>query len=160
MIKDAETRINSPSKLKEKIKEIKEEHLLGIEKRSDIYLLAVLNMILMGDGSSNIVHKDSLRDYEGIYEQGELKGKKFPANVFLLNPPYSADGKGMIFVKKALESMNGGRAVILIQENAGSGSGLPYTKDILRTIRLLQVFICQIYFVEKQVFKQQYMCLI
>ena len=60
MIKDAETRINSPSKLKEKIKEIKEEHLLGIEKRSDIYLLAVLNMILMGDGSSNIVHKDSL----------------------------------------------------------------------------------------------------
>ena len=137
MIKDAETRINSPSKLKEKIKEIKEEHLLGIEKRSDIYLLAVLNMILMGDGSSNIVHKDSLRDYEGIYEQGELKGKKFPANVFLLNPPYSADGKGMIFVKKALESMNGGRAVILIQENAGSGSGLPYTKDILENNTLV-----------------------
>ena len=30
--------------------------------------------------------------------------------------------------------MNGGRAVILIQENAGSGSGLPYTKDILENI--------------------------
>lgn len=35
-------------KLNEKITKIKCEQLLGIEKRSDIYLLAVLNMILMG----------------------------------------------------------------------------------------------------------------
>ena len=137
MIKDAENRINSPKELQDKIKHIKNKQLLGIEKRSDIYLLAVLNMILMGDGSSNIIHKDSLTEYEGNYEQGELGGTPFPANVFLLNPPYSAPGKGFVFVKKALSRMKNGKAVVLIQENAGSGNGLPYTKEILENNTLL-----------------------
>lgn len=137
MIKDAEERIHSPKELAEKITSIKYKQLLGIEKRSDIYLLAVLNMILMGDGSSNIIHKDSLTEYDGKYEQGEMNGKVFPANVFLLNPPYSAPGKGFVFVKKALSKMNNGRAAILIQENAGSGNGIPYTKDILENNTLV-----------------------
>ena len=94
-------------------------------------------MILMGDGSSNIIHKDSLKEYDGNYEQGNLSGKPFPANVFLLNPPYSADGKGFIFVEKALNRMKQGRAAILIQENAGSGNGLPYTKRILENNTLV-----------------------
>ncbi|NFI83071.1 N-6 DNA methylase [Clostridium botulinum] len=131
MIQDAENRETSKEELNKKIAKIKYEQLLGIEKRSDIYMLAVLNMILMGDGSSNILHKDSLTEYNGKYEQGKLNGEDFPANVFLLNPPYSADGKGFIFVNKALKKMKSGRAVVLIQENAGSGKGLPYTKEIL-----------------------------
>ena len=46
-------------------------------------------------------------------------------HIFLLNPPYSADGKGFIFAEKALAKMtHGGRAAVLIQENAGSGKGL------------------------------------
>ena len=137
MIDDAKNNIQSPDSLNQKIVEIKNKQLLGIEKRSDIYLLAVLNMILMGDGSSNILHEDSLKDFEGKYRQGENKDKYFPANVFLLNPPYSAEGKGFIFVKKALEKMNSGRAVVLIQENAGSGNGLPHTKEILKNNTLL-----------------------
>ena len=137
MINDAKNRIKSPKELNEKIKEIKYTQLLGIEKRADIYMLAVLNMILMGDGSSNIIHKDSLKEYDGRYEQGTLNGKPFPANVFLLNPPYSADGKGFKFVEKALSRMKEGRAAILIQENAGSGNGLPYTKRILENNTLL-----------------------
>ena len=137
MIKDAQERIKSPKELDEKIVKIKCEQLLGIEKRSDIYLLAVLNMILMGDGSSNIIHKDSLTEYGGNYEQGALSGIKYPANVFLLNPPYSAQGKGFVFVESALKRMNNGRAVVLIQENAGSGNGLPYTKKILENNTLV-----------------------
>lgn len=137
MIKDAQNKETSKDELNKKIAKIKYEQLLGIEKRSDIYMLAVLNMILMGDGSSNIIHKDSLTEYEGKYEQGILNGNDFPANVFLLNPPYSAEGKGFIFVKKALKKMKSGKAVILIQENAGSGKGLPYTKDILKNNTLL-----------------------
>lgn len=145
MIQDAQSRVNSKAELRKKIEHIKSKQLLGIEKRSDIYMLAVLNMILMGDGSSNILHKDSLT-YLGNYEQGDDKDKKFPANVFLLNPPYSAEGKGFIFVNKALQNMSSGRAVVLIQENAGSGYGLPYTKEILRnntliaSIRLSDIF--------------------
>jgi len=137
MIKDAKDRIKNPEEREKKIAEIKDSQLLGIEKRSDIYLLAVLNMIMMGDGSSNIVHKDSLTEFQGKYEQGESKEKDYPANVFLLNPPYSASGKGFIFVEKALSRMKNGRAVILIQENAGSGNGLPYTEKLLQNNSLL-----------------------
>ena len=138
MIADANATIESPQERQRKINHIKMEQLLGIEKLADIYLLAVLNMILMKDGSANIIHGDSLVDFNGKYEQGEQKGKEFPANVFLLNPPYSADGKGFVFVERALEMMHhGGRAAVLIQENAGSTQGLPYTKNILKHNTLL-----------------------
>lgn len=131
MIRDAENSIKSPLELQEKILHIKGCQLLGVEIRADIYMLAVLNMILMGDGSTNILHEDSLTQFDGNYEQGNQKGEPFPANIFLLNPPYSAEGKGFVFVEKALSKMVGGRAAILIQENAGSGNGLPFTKNIL-----------------------------
>lgn len=132
MIDDAKQKISSPHKLEEKINHIKMEQLLGIEKLPDVYMLAVLNMILMKDGSANIIQGNSL-EYDGNYKQGDLKDKPFPANVFLLNPPYSADGKGFVFVEKAFEKMtHGGRAPVLIQENAGSGNGLPFTTNILK----------------------------
>ncbi len=138
MIADAQEKIANPKAKTEKILHIKTEQLLGIEKLADIYLLAVLNMILMKDGSANIIHADSLTQFNGEYEQGEMKGKDFPATVFLLNPPYSAEGKGFVFVKKALSMMtHGGMAAILIQENAGSGNGLPYTKEILENNTLI-----------------------
>jgi len=141
MIADAKAKITSPKERDAKILKIKMEQLLGIEKLPDIYLLAVLNMILMQDGSANIIHADSLTQFKGNYEQGEHKGEPFPATVFLLNPPYSAEGKGFVFVQRALQMMNEqnrkGRAAILIQENAGSGNGLPFTKEILKQNTLL-----------------------
>lgn len=141
MIEDAKAKITSPKELEKKILKIKMEQLLGIEKLPDIYLLAVLNMILMKDGSANIIHGDSLTEFHGKYEQGEHKGEPFPATVFLLNPPYSADGKGFVFVQKALHMMNAmnrqGRAAVLIQENAGSGNGIPFTTQILENNTLI-----------------------
>lgn len=138
MIADAKDKIKSPAELDEKISHIKMQQLLGIEKLSEIYMLAVLNMILMKDGSANIIKGNSLTEFKGNYEQGEHKGEKFPANVFLLNPPYSAEGKGFIFVYHALAMMHhGGMAAVLIQENAGSGNGLPYTKKILENNTLV-----------------------
>jgi hypothetical protein len=82
MINDAEAHISSPEKLATKVSEIKLKQLLGIEKRSDIYLLAVLNMILMGDGSTNILHKNSLTEYSGNYEQGAEKISRSPQMCF------------------------------------------------------------------------------
>ncbi|WP_163499718.1 HsdM family class I SAM-dependent methyltransferase [Helicobacter suis] len=136
MIKDCTEKILNPEEREKKIAHIRAYQLLGIEKRPDIYLLGVLNMLLLGDGSANLLHKDSLVDFDGHYEQGDKRGS-FPANVFLLNPPYSAKGKGFVFVDRALERMANGRAVVIIQENAGSGNGLPYTKDILEKNTLL-----------------------
>ena len=114
-----------------KINSIKMKQLLGVELRPDMYALAVLNMILMGDGSTHILCDDSLKNYSGKYEQGPEKDEAFPADVFLLNPPYSADGKGFNFVELALNRMKGGYAAVLIQENAGSGNGKPFTRRIL-----------------------------
>lgn len=137
MIADAKEKIKSPAELQKKILKIKHEQLLGIEKLPEVYMLAVLNMILMQDGSANIIHANSLTQFDGDYQQGDHKGKPFPANVFLLNPPYSAPGKGFVFVEKALSRMTHGRAAVLIQENAGSGNGHPYTEKILKNNTLL-----------------------
>ena len=139
MRKDAERRITSDSELKAKIDHIKNLQLLGIEKLPEIYMLAVLNMLLMGENADNIIQGDSLV-YDGNYPKGSPNaGSKFPANRFLLNPPYSQPGKGMIFVKKALcdSGMDNGYASVLIQENAGSGNGDTYTADILKKNTLM-----------------------
>nr|WP_278936826.1 hypothetical protein [Phascolarctobacterium faecium] len=93
-------------------------------------------MILMGDGSSNILNKDSLKDFEGNYGFGKTENK-FPANAFVLNPPYSAKGNGMNFVEKALAMMDKGYAAIIIQNSAGSGKAVEYNKKILKRNTLL-----------------------
>lgn len=136
MINDAKDKIESPEELTEKILKIKSEQLLGLEILSDVYILAILNMILMGDGSSNILNKDSLKDYKGNYGFGEEE-KEFPATAFVLNPPYSASGNGMIFVEHALAMMEKGYAAIIIQSSAGSGKAQEFNKKILLRNTLL-----------------------
>ena len=98
-------------------------------------MLAVLNMIMMGDGSSNILNKYSL-NFDGNYGF-EKTDEKFPADAFILNPPYSAEGNGMIFVEKALSMMSKGYAAIIIQNSAGSGKASSYNKNILKHSTLL-----------------------
>lgn len=136
MLNDAKASITSPDELRRKETIIKAKQLLGLELLPSVYMLAILNMILMGDGSSNILNKDSLKDFEGNYGFGD-KNDKFPADAFILNPPYSAKGNGMIFVEKALGMMNKGYAAIIIQNSAGSGKASEYNKNILKTHTLL-----------------------
>ncbi len=136
MLIDAKNKIKSPEKLKIKEAEIKANQLLGLEILSSVYMLAILNMIMMGDGSSNILNKDSLRDFDGKYGFGKTD-TDFPADAFVLNPPYSAPGNGMIFVEKALSMMKKGYAAIIIQGSAGSGKAIEYNKRILENNTLL-----------------------
>ena len=126
MIDDVKEKLSTQAEREGKIKQIKENQLLGIEVLGNIYILAVINMILIGDGSARVLQMDSF-EYQG----------DFPANVFLLNSPYSAYGKGFNFVENALKKMTKGYGCVLIQENAGSGNGLPYTKEILKNNTLL-----------------------
>ena len=136
MLSDAKNTIASPEELAKKEAEIKAEQLLGLEMLSSVYMLAILNMILMGDGSSNILNKDSLKDFDGKYGFGETD-KKFPADAFILNPPYSAQGNGMNFVEKALGMMNKGYAAIIIQGSSGSGKAKAINHRILKKHTLL-----------------------
>ncbi|EMH42939.1 N-6 DNA methylase [Helicobacter pylori] len=132
MIEDAKKRITSPEELEQKIAHIKAKQLLGIEKLQKIYILAVLNMILMGDGSSQILNQDSLSGFDG-----KVNDKEFKANAFVLNPPYSASGNGMVFVEQALAKMQSGYASVIIQSSAGSGKAKEYNVRILEKHTLL-----------------------
>lgn len=136
MLNDAKLKIKSPEKLRIKEIEIKANQLLGLEILSSVYMLAILNMIMMGDGSSNILNKDSLRDFDGKYGFSKAD-TDFPADAFVLNPPYSAEGNGMIFVEKALSMMKKGYASVIIQGSAGSGKATEFNKRILENNTLL-----------------------
>ena len=136
MLIDAKEKIKSPDAFALKSAEIKANQLLGLEILSEVYMLAILNMILMGDGSSNILNKDSLKEFNGHYGFGKTD-EKFPADAFVLNPPYSAPGNGMVFVEKALSMMSKGYAAIIIQNSAGSGKATEYNKRILKHSTLL-----------------------
>ena len=128
MLEDVKN-IKSPDKRRKKEIEIKAQQLLGIELLPEVYMLAILNMILVGDGSSNILNEDSIKDFKNE--------EKFPADAFILNPPYSAPGNGMVFVQKALEMMDKGYASIIIQNSAGSGKAIHYNKEILKKHTLI-----------------------
>ena len=130
MLADAKRTIKSPEDSARKEAEIKANHLLGIEILPSVYMLAVLNMILMGDGSSNILNRDSLKEFDG----GDAP---FSADAFILNPPYSAPGNGMVFVEKALAMMSSGYAAVIIQGSAGSGKAIDYNRRILTHSKLL-----------------------
>lgn len=131
MLIDAKKTITSPQELTQKEIKIKAEQLLGLEVLQNVYMLAVLNMIMMWDGSSNILNQDSLKDFDGKYGFGKTD-EKFPADAFILNPPYSAQGNGMNFVEKALNMMHKWYAAIIIQNSAGNGKAKEYNKRILQ----------------------------
>ena len=133
MLIDAKNSITSPDELRQKEAHIKAHQLLGVEILSSVYMLAILNMILMGDGSSNVLNKNSLSDFEG---KG-FEDKAFPADAFILNPPYSKEGNGMIFVEKALNMMNKGYAAVIIQDSAGTGKAKEINQRILQKHSLI-----------------------
>lgn len=136
MLKDAKDNIHSPDELRQKEAHIKAKQLLGLELLSSVYMLAILNMIMMGDGSSNIINKNSLTDFDGHYGFGDTENK-FPADAFILNPPYSATGNGMNFVETALSMMNKGYAAIIIKDTAGNGKAKEINQRILQKHTLI-----------------------
>lgn len=118
-------------KAKDAIKKIKEKQLLGVELNAEMYTLASTNMILRGDGSSNIKKGSSFDEPPELY-------KKFNADRLLLNPPFSFKENGMPFISFGLKNMKkGGKAAIIIQDSAGSGKAISTCKTILKSNQLI-----------------------
>lgn len=112
--------------LKKKIQQIKQTQLLGIEESADIYALATTNMILRGDGSSQIMQNDS---FDTALTQSI---REFQADRILLNPPFSYRENGMPFIKLGLDNMpRHALGAIIIQDSAGSGKAINTNKQIL-----------------------------
>lgn len=103
-------------------------NLRGVEYEGIMYDRLLRNFAAAGLDDSGILHGDGMADsldFSGV-------------TALLSNPPYSADGRGFCFAERVMRQMNSGRAVVLIQENAGSGRGLPHTNNILKhsTLRM------------------------
>lgn len=114
-----------------KIDNIKRKQLLGVELNAEMFTLAATNMILRGDGSSNIYKGDSFIRPKEIYEE-------FQANKLLLNPPFSHDENGMPFIAFGLDKMEkGGLGAIIIQDSAGSGKATRTNQALLKKHTLI-----------------------
>jgi hypothetical protein len=109
-----------------KIDDIKKKQLLGVELNAEMFTLAATNMILRGDGSSNIQKGNTFNTPENLYT-------KFKANKLLLNPPFSFKENGIPFIEFGLNKMeSGGLGAIIIQDSAGSGKAITTNKKILK----------------------------
>jgi type I restriction enzyme M protein len=114
-----------------KIEGIKKTQLLGVELNAEMFTLAATNMILRGDGSSNIYKGSTFNTPEKLY-------KDFKANRLLLNPPFSYTENGMPFIAFGLDKMEkGGLAAIIIQDSAGSGKAVKTNQAMLKKHTLI-----------------------
>jgi len=111
----------SKAKTTEKEK-IRKEHIHGIEIREDMFAIATTNMILRGDGKSNLINEDFLKQ-----KAEDLRKNEY--TVGFINPPYSqAKGKDTAhlseinFIKHLLDSLaDGGRCVAIIPQSTMVG---------------------------------------
>ena len=118
MINDAEKGRKGSEAANKKVKEIKERQLLGVELNAEMFTLAGTNMILRGDGSSNIQKGNTFDTPASLYQN-------FQADRLLLNPPFSFEENGMPFIAFGLDKMQkGGLGAIIIQDSAGSGKAI------------------------------------
>lgn len=126
MISDANDKLGKNTSIANKtINNIKKNQLLGIEVDAKMYTLAASNMILRGDGSSNIRKADTFNTPSELFQ-------KFAANRLLLNPPFSYDEYGLPFLEYGLDNMEvGGLGAVIIQDSAGSGKSSSTAKRIL-----------------------------
>jgi hypothetical protein len=127
MIQNVENKYGKKTtKAKKKIRNIKEKQLLGVELNAEMFTLAATNMILRGDGSSNIHKGNTFNTPNNLYSE-------FKANKLLLNPPFSYTENGMPFIAFGLDKMEkGGLGAIIIQDSAGSGKAVKTNKAILK----------------------------
>jgi type I restriction-modification system DNA methylase subunit len=132
MIQDAETTSGKKTSATEKqIEQIKKKQLLGVELNAEMFTLAATNMILRGDGSSNIQKGNSFNTPKKLYTD-------FNANRLLLNPPFSYTENGMPFIAFGLDKMEkGGLGAIIIQDSAGSGRAVKTNQELLKRHSLI-----------------------
>lgn len=134
---------------------VKKNNIYGIEYDENIYGLATTNMLIHGDGNSNI-YQDSCFEYE-------KEMSKWNIDVVLMNPPYNATkssmpkdytstwgakkkqdpSKGLYFVKKVAESVKKGKLAVLLPMACAIGNSKEIKSikaDLLRENTLEAVF--------------------
>jgi hypothetical protein len=118
---------------------IKENQLIGIERRTDMFTFACSNMMMSGDGKSHIYQGDSFDD--AIVE----KTKSLKPTVAFLNPPYDVGEDGQLeFIENALACLQtGGRCAAIVQMSCATSSSaktVAVRERLLRKHTLAGVF--------------------
>jgi 16S rRNA G966 N2-methylase RsmD len=102
---------------------IRNNSLFGIESDDDIYTLAIANMIVRGDGKSNIIFGDCFN----VNIKNELQAKNI--NIGLINPPYSQDITELEFVENMLDILAaGGTGVVVVPMSCAIGTKFKETR--------------------------------
>lgn len=119
------------------IRSLKTDHLYGVEKAPDVFKLGLMNMILHGDGSTNLDNEDSLSSRAQTEQKDHY-------HVIVANPPFGPTAQERIgrfeydiklyealFTQHIYNALRpGGRAVFVIKE------GLLFdSKGVLQRIR-------------------------
>ena len=113
---------------------IKQNNLHGIELKENMFSIATTNMILRGDGKTNIICDDFLKK-----DPEELKKNKY--TVGMMNPPYSlrknkktAHLSELNFVKHLLDSLDdNARCAVIVPQSSMIGKNKE-DKDIKEAI--------------------------
>ena len=102
-------------------KNIRQNQLHGIELRPNMFTIATTNMILRGDGKSNLINDDFLKQ-----DPNKLQLKQ--ATVGMMNPPYSQGSKQnpdlyeIAFIEHLLDSLSvGGKCVVIVPQSTMTG---------------------------------------
>lgn len=110
------------AKTEKERKNIRQNQLFGIEQRPDMFTVATTNMILRGDGKSNL-HNGDFFSYDAADTQ-----KKYSATVGMINPPYSQGGKEspqfyeISFIEHLLDSLGqGARCIAIVPQSTMVG---------------------------------------
>lgn len=129
----------------EQKRHIKKKQLYGIELQSNMFAVAAANMILRGDGNSNLVCTDFLMQNPA---QVQLKG----ATIGLMNPPYSQGTKAdpeqyeLSFIEHLLDSLTtGAKAAVIVPQSSMTGKSKAekvFKASILKNHTLEGVITC------------------
>lgn len=105
----------------ERKKSIRQKQLHGIEMRPNMFSIATTNMILRGDGKSNLINDD-------FFKQDASKLQLKQSTVGMMNPPYSQGSKQnpdlyeMSFAQHLLDSLvTGAKCIIIVPQSSMTG---------------------------------------
>lgn len=106
----------------EERRKIKKEQLFGIESQSYMFTIATTNMILRGDGKSNLENSDFLKQNPAKIQ------KEWHPTVGMMNPPYSQGSKAnsdlyeISFTEHLLDCMvEDGRVAVIVPQSTMTG---------------------------------------
>lgn len=109
--------ISTEDNYEKKISNIKQNNIHGIESDKNMFAICTTNMILRGDGKSNIKFKDFFD-----IEVEDLRKENYTVGV--MNPPYSLGGSEseLNFIKRLLDSLaDGARCAVIVQQSTMTG---------------------------------------